>query len=294
MYTIHSTPSILNLQYLEGLGDRVPSTRHDLVNIARSPAIAAILKDLGYTYIHLESGIVSTGHSRLADQIVSFTPSGPVVRAGANPGSQSYAQSSPPLLSPHFIRRLARTTALWPILGERFLVGGSEPYEWWSPDRTIQMFNYLSNPIEVDGPRFVFAHIVKPHDPANFDKHGNQFDHHQGFDDYHDPSVPSAYVGQLIYINKLVLDTIDRLFHLHSEPPIVIIAGDHGRGVSRDHRHSILAGFYLPYGGAEGLDPGISSVNHFRYILDYYFGLSLGVLEDRVLWIASDRHDFRE
>ena len=294
IYTIQSTASILNLQYLDNLGHRVPRTLDDLVNIAQSHAIAAILKDLGYTYIHLESGYNSTDVSPLADQTVSFTPSGTLVRTGVDLRSRTVADSSALLLSSRFIGRLVRTTALWPVLGEQFLMGSTEPYEWWSPGRVIQMFDYLSSPVEVEGPRFVFAHIVKPHSPATFDKHGNQFDDHQGFEDYHDPSVPSAYVGQLIYVNKLVLDMIDELLQKHSEPPVIVIAGDHGHDISRNHRHSILSAFHLPYGGTDDLYPSISSVNHFRYILDFYFDLGLGLLDDRLFWYSGERGDFRK
>ena len=294
IYTIQSTPSILNLQYLDGLDHRIPETRDDLVDIARYHAIGAILKDLGYTYVHLESGIVSTGVSPLADQVVSFTPSGTLVRTNDEANFRTDAGTSRPLLSLRFIRRLVETTALGPVVGQQFLLGETEPYEWWSPNRTLQMFDFLSNPIEADGPKFVFAHIVKPHDPATFDKQGNYFDDHRGFDDYHDRSVPSAYMGQLIYVNKLVLNMIDGILKEQSDPPIIVIAGDHGRGISRNHRHSILGAFHLPYGGSAGLYASISSVNHFRYILDFYFGLGLGLLEDRTYWHSSDRNNFRK
>ena len=35
------------------------------------------------------------------------------------------------------------------------------------------MFGFLANPTDVDGPRFVFAHINKPHSPDSFDQYGN-------------------------------------------------------------------------------------------------------------------------
>jgi len=293
MYTIHSTPSLLNMQYLDGLGDRVPRTQDDLVGIARRHSVAAVLKDLGYTYIHLDSGVVSTQVSPLADRIELFTPSGTLSCSGSHAGAQSRAGDSGSFLSPRFIRALVQSTALEPLLGDQFLLGSSEPYIWWSPHRAIQMFDFLSTPIEAEGPKFVFAHIVKPHDPATFDKDGNYIDNHQGFDDYHDPSVASAYVGQLIYINKLVLDMIDGILGAAAEPPVIVIAGDHGRGTGVKHRHSILAAFHLPNGGSDRLYPTISSVNHFRYILDFYFGLDIGLLDDRTLSYSSDYSDFR-
>ena len=293
-YTIQSTPSLLNLHYLDRLGHRVPGTHHDLLDIARFHAIGAILKSLGYTYIHLDSGVLSTELAPQADRVVSFTPSGSLVRSTTGSISATGAGASHPLLSSRFIRRLVQTTALRPVLGQQFLLGDTEPYPWWSPHRALQMFDFLSNPIETDRPKFVLAHIVKPHDPPTFDKEGNYVDDDQGFDNYHDPSVPSAYIGQLIYVNKLVLDMIDRILQYSRDPPIVILAGDHGHGESSTHRHSILSAFHLPSGGTDALYPTISSVNHFRYILDFYFDYDLGLLDDRLLWYPSDRFDFRD
>ncbi len=293
-YTIQSTPSLLNLHYLESLGRRVPGTHHDLLEIARFHAIGAILKSLGYTYVHLDSGVLSTELAPQADRVVSFTPSGPLVRATTGSISSPDAAAAHPLLSSRFIRRLVQTTALRPVLGQQFLLGDTEPYPWWSPHRALQMFDYLASPIETDGPKFVLAHIVKPHDPSTFDKEGNFIDDAQGFDNYHDPSVPSAYVGQLIYINKLVLDMIDSVLRGHARPPIIVISGDHGHSTSREHRHSILSAFHFPGGGTENLYPTISSVNHFRFMLDYYFNFDFGLLDDRKLWYSSDHFDFRE
>ena len=293
-YTIHSTPSLLNLHFLDGLGHRVPGTHHELLDIARFHAIGAILRSLGYTYIHLDSGVLSTELAPQADRVVSFTPSGPLVRASTSSIASPAAAASHPLWSSRFIRRLIQTTALRPLIGQQFLLGDTEPYPWWSPHRATQMFDFLSNPLEITEPKFVFAHILKPHDPATFDKEGNYIDDDQGFDDYHDPSVPSAYVGQLIYINKLVLSMIDKILGNYSDPPIIVITADHGHGTSSSHRHSVLSAFHFPSGGADGLYPSISSVNHFRYILDTYFDFALGLLDDRRFWDPSDRFDFRD
>ena len=292
-YTIQSTPSLLNLHYLDSLGHRVPGSHHELLDIARFHAIGAILRNLGYTYIHLDSGVLSTELAPQADRVVSFTPSGPLVRATTGSISSPDAAASNPPWSSRFIRRLIQTTALRPVLGQQFLLGDTESYPWWSPHRALQMFDFLSSPIEAQGPKFVLAHIVKPHDPSTFDKAGNYIDDDQGFDDYYDPNVPSAYIGQLIYVNKLVLDMVDRILGSSPLPPIIILAGDHGHGENSTYRHAILSAFHFPSGGTAELYPTISSVNHFRYILDVYFDYDLGLLDDRLFSYPSDRFDFR-
>ena len=301
-YTIHSIPSSLNMAYLDGLDERVPSSHDSLVNLARNHAVAAVLKAIGYEYIHLASGFVSTDDSPLADQVITFTPSGTLTRRGTDAHSRTYSDSGSPLLSTRFTRGFVQTTALSPVVGEHFIRKGSDPYEWWSPHLALRMFEFLSGAIDAEGPKFVLAHIIKPHLPATFDQHGNYLDGDPGFDDSHDPSVSSAYIGQLIYVNKLVLDMIDSILQPDAEPPIIVIAADHGYSDDRHHEylvrtkhsHSILNAVHLPYGGAAGLYPSISSVNVFRYILDYYFDLGLGLIDDRSFELESDHYDFRK
>ena len=288
------------MAYLDGLGARIPASRDDLIDVSRSHALAAILRALGYKYIHLDSGYISTDASPLADRVVSFTPSGTLLRFENDDQSGSVRESSFLRLSIRFIRGMVQTTALAPILPQRVLFGSSSPYEWYSSHRALRMFEFLSNRTETDYPRFVFAHFLKPHLPATFDQHGNYID--AGFDDSHDPSVPNEYIGQLLYINKLVLNMIDSILQADSEPPIIVIAADHGYSDDRHHeysvrakyRHSILSAVHLPYGGSTGLYPSISIVNIFRYILDYYFDLEIGLIDDRSFELESDHYEFRK
>ena len=65
--------------------------------------------------------------------------------------------------------------------------------------------------------------------------------------------------------------------------PIIVIAADHGQFGEGSNRHHVLAAFHLPHGGNDGLYSSISSVNHFRSILDYYLRLDLDLLEDIIV-----------
>ena len=82
-----------------------------------------------------------------------------------------------------------------------------------------------------------------------------------------------------------MIEVVDAILENYEEPPIIVIAGDHGFLRYLEHSpyaHDILAAYLLPDGGESALYPSITSVNSFRVILDYYFGLDLGLLEDRV------------
>ena len=281
--TRQSIPSLLNMSYLDDLGPRTRSGSPDLFSMARHHRVGMILKKLGYTYVHLASGYEYTNKSPLADVIVHFTPSG-ILFDDVYGGYRSEL-SPESLLVGRFLRELIQTTLLRPILGHLLAPGGSFVYPWWHPARVLQMFDFLTNPIDVDGPKFVFAHIGKPHLPATFDRHGNAvpgINVHDAFRDDHDRSVPSPYIGQLIYLNSRILEMVDGISQHGENDTIIIISGDHGlKVIGRGASHDILAAFRLPDGGDRRLYPSISSVNHFRVILDFYFGLGIGLLEDR-------------
>ena len=289
--TAHSLSSSLNLSYLDGLGERSPATYDDVERLVHYNSLAVILKSLGYTYVHLESGYQITSEAPLADIFASFGPAG--VRVVTNKGH--LASSINPLISRIFGRELIRTTALRPVIESHFLSDDQSTYNWWSPYRALDMFEFLSQPMELDGPKFVFAHILKPNTPATFDRYGNyvlgtQREHQ--FSDSHDPSVPDAYTGQLIYTNVLVLSFIDDILRNQKDDPVIVIAGDHNLRRPSYPWHPILAAFLLPDGGDRGLYPSITSVNHFRHILKFYFQLDIELLEDRTVDHGVSDWDF--
>ncbi|MDE2903335.1 MAG: hypothetical protein OXP73_09920 [Chloroflexota bacterium] len=289
--TPHSLASSLNMSYLHELGPRTPARHHDLMNLVYYNSLAAILKTLGYTYVHLESGHQFTSKAPLADIFASFGPSG--IRVVSNQEHLSDAVN--PFVSRIFVRELIRTTVLRPVLQGWFLTGDEDTYNWWSPHRALDMFEFLSDPLDVDGPKFVFAHISKPKVPATFDRHGNyvlgNLVEHE-FSDTHDPSVPDAYAGQLIYINHLMINLIDDILRNQDSDPIIVIAGDHNRRGTGKPLHPILAAFRLPDDARQGLYPSISSVNHFRHILRAQFGLDIDIIEDRTILHSGVHWDF--
>lgn len=256
--SIQSLASSLNLAYLDDLGPRAPKTKRDGIALVQNNALATILKNLGYTYVHLESGQLVSSEAPLADIVVTFAPAGVSVSSSAQeklPYRYIQPAHSEGLLQSAFLRTLAQTTALHPLADHWFRPPDTSPYQWWAPERTLQMFGYLTESADLPGPKFVFAHIIKPHKPATFDQHGNMFlskEGSVGFSDVHDPTVPDAYIGQLIFINSLVLRTVDSILENYEDKPIIVIAGDHGRSNGYP-RHAILAAFHLPDGGGNAL-----------------------------------------
>ena len=289
--TPHSLASSLNMSYLHQLGSRTPKSHSDLMSLIYFNSLTAILKSLGYTYVHLESGHQFGSKAPLADIFITFGPSG--ARVISNQDDLSSTVN--PLVSRIFARELIRTTILRPIIQSQLLSDNETTYDWWSPHRALDMFEFLSKPISAQGPKFVFAHISKPKVPATFDRHGNYVlgtlatDQ---FSDDHDPSVPDAYAGQLIYVNSRVLRMIDDILNNEEKDPIIVIAGDHNRRGTHQPLHPILAAFRIP--NNENVKPhaAISSVNHFRYVLSAYFNMDIRLLEDRTISHSGVNWDF--
>ena len=283
--TAHSIASILNLDYIDNLRPEASVNKEVwLETIIQHHAVGSILQQLGYTYVHLESGYEWTDEAPPSDVLVTFTPEG--VRTSTRDVGFRYEISVASLLTGPFVRELVHTTALEPIVGHQLAPPPGLPYGWYHPGRTLQTFEFLTQPIDVERPKFVFAHIVKPHDPFHFDQHGNissDTSAFGGFDDAHDPSVPDAYIGQMIYINSQILKMVDGILGNYdsNDLPVIMISSDHGRKVGGDDVFKVLAAFHLPGSDGEPIGDSVILVNQFRIVFDYLFGFNLGLLEDR-------------
>jgi hypothetical protein len=181
------------------------------------------------------------------------------------------------------IGRALLRTALRPFLPASFEASFKPAYSWWQPTRTLATFEFLKGVPRDGGSVFTFGHVIKSHVLYSFDRFGNvSDDSEQGFGADHDPGVSEPYFGQLIYINNLVLETVDAILARSEITPIIVISADHGRrDQPGDPINSIFAAYLLPDDGNDVLYPSISSVNSFRVVLDYYFNLDHGLLEDR-------------
>ena len=285
-WTTFSIPSSLNMYYVhdEYLNPGNKSSRR-LAAQANDHALGLILKTLGYRYVHVSSGIEWSNTSRNADLVVDFTPAGLLLSGDKTEDPFSFKRATS-LLS-RFTDSLLRTTVARPFLSSEFDIHPDDPfaYRWQHPLRTLAWLDFMNEVAGMDGPKFVFAHLLKPHSPYSFDRHGNITFDSWGWRNEHDPTVPEPFYGQVIWLNGRILEVIDAILDDYEEPPIIVIAGDHGflRNLEQiPYAHDILAAYLLPDGGESALYPSITSVNSFRVILDYYFGLNLGLLEDRV------------
>lgn len=162
------------------------------------------------------------------------------------------------------------------------------------------IFDRLPDASAGERPSFVFAHIPAPHPPFVFGADGEavSFDIRFITDDGDRlttiiglENYQKAYISQVSYLNRLLMDTIQKIQSSARRPLIIIIQGDHGPGSMLDwesvensnvpERMSILNAYYFSDRRYRALYPEITPVNTFRVILDQYFCTRLGLLEDK-------------
>jgi hypothetical protein len=146
-------------------------------------------------------------------------------------------------------------------------------------------------------PRFVFAHVLSPHPPFLFDRDGNAVtpageyriwdgSHYRGTH----AEYQAGYRGQVEFMQRAILNTLDRIIENHPEA-VIVLQGDHGPGMHLNwssfertnlkERFGILNAYRVSDRLKEKLYPTITPVNSFRLILNEYFGMDLAVLEDK-------------
>jgi hypothetical protein len=171
----------------------------------------------------------------------------------------------------------------------------------------LHNFERLPEVATMDGPKFVFTHIIAPHPPYVFDSEGNPLTPAYSFtlsdQIISDPTeLRTGYIEQMQFINTKMLETIDGILENSKSPPIIIIQGDHGPGTqinydSLEHsclyeRFSILNAYYLPGVDKASIPMDLSPVNSFRFLFNTYFNADLEILPNRQ-YFSTSAHFYR-
>ena len=276
-----SVASALNMNYIS---DLLPEMNEDSGNVVPLRTLAdrsevfRFLKKRGYTIVAFSSGYELT---EMANADIYLTPG---------------------WFADEFENALLDMTPIW-VLFKRF--GPAQQHR----ARLLYMFDCLGRLADRHSPKFVFAHLVAPHRPFVFDADGGPVDPEhlnrpggtglswlegKGGEDYR-----KFYKNELIYLNRKLRETIDRILANSDRPAIIVLQGDHGpRSSARDHdpptealkeRFHILNAYHLPGQARDRLYPTITPVNSFAVILNYYFGAQYALHEDRSFYSTRSK-----
>lgn len=257
--TLLSLASSLNMDYIH-------DSKTPYRTLIKKNQVAWFLRSKGYRHVHIGSGWFSpTVRNRLAD----INLKGPRI--------SEYAMT------------LVNLTPLEPVL------------KVWLADlirkNILFAFDALLRTTRMEGPLFVFAHILSPHPPFVFTKDGAPVPGAKIL--WQGPAWhrKSLYTGEMRFLNKKIREVVETL--LQQDPkPVILLQGDHGpahfwrgswqdQGVPDDRRVALrerfgnLSAYYLPGTPAPELYPSITPVNSFRIIFNRYFGADYPLLPDR-------------
>jgi hypothetical protein len=277
MYTRLSLSSFLNMRYLDDdIRSFGPNPPRGAVNpLLREFEVARRMKRLGYTYRHIGGYWHVTRSSPIADENVSYLPS--------------------------FVEEFAfvflEQTVLHPFLKAMPAYG-----DWFQPGVVhLQQFKGIPKPEGERGPVFTFAHVLAPHSPYVFDRHGIK----GGETSLTKWERPLEYAEQVRFLNQQILEIVDEIDRVSGRDAIILVHGDHGSrsqgqlgGTPDQNREQMatFAAYRVPPETRAALYPGMSLVNNWRVILTTAFGATdLPLLPDRTFYSDPDRiYDLEE
>ena len=259
-----SLGSALNMDYLQNLDksfDPKTTNQRPIWDSIRYSAVAADLKKIGYKTVAFSTGFA---WSELDNADVYFSPS-PLTSGMTN-----------------FESLILRTTPIRHLEWLGFFnldeIDGQQYRE-----RTMLEFNSMTNLARMPGPKFVFVHIINPHEPFVFGPDGSPIDPAPFINEermYTRAKYILGYQSQIPFLNKKLEESIKTLIAESSVPPVIILQTDTGPLFTKgSDTFKILNAFYMP-GHTDQLYPSISSVNTFRVVFNTYFGTNYSIFDD--------------
>ncbi len=282
-----SLVSSLSMDYLdadalqaeaENAKDREPI--HRLLR-ERLPVPTA-LKELGYEYLHIGNWWTPSATNVDADRTFHYD------------GQDEFSTV------------LAQTTLL-----RAFTEPESAPTDPWDwrvlREHTRYALGRLDEIPALPGPKFVFAHLLLPHDPYVFDTDGSFMDRAQ----VEQQGQVESYRRQLSYANDRMLQLVDRILSQSGPDAVIMLQADEGPFPARyradewgfdwrnarddelEEKFGILFAMRVPEADldAAGFHDAITPVNTFRLIFNARFGTDLPLLPDRI-WAHTDLSHF--
>lgn len=165
-------------------------------------------------------------------------------------------------------------------------------------DQQLCFFSELSEIHKsINEPMFLIGHIVLPHPPNVFGPNGEHVIPRDTWTVWGNEKDKQIYLDTLQYANKRTLEFVDKILSETKQPPIIIIASDHGTDFGVDwknpddsmlkQRFNNFIAVYVPK-GKEQLYDDMTPINIFRIILNTNFNGKYTLLNDTSFWSAYD------
>lgn len=275
-----SLSSNLNMNYLEELGENYRqgnTSRAGIKELIQDSRVRRILESIGYRTVAFETGFNITQWEN-ADIYLSPQEGGLIEErlfSGINEFELLVLRNS-------LTRIVIDSAAYLPEILQPDLNSPKRIHQ----ERILYVLGKLKTLPQMDGPKFVFAHMVIPHGPFVFEPDGD-------FVDYDKPYY-QGYKDQVSFINRKITPILQEIIQQSDPEPVIILQADHGAVKSTpDKRVNILNAYYLPGEGNDQLYDSLSPVNNFRLIFNKYFEGDFEILEDASLFSTYNQpYDF--
>jgi len=266
--------STFNMDYLPALDERIKpgsQARTPLWNLIRNSAVMDYVEGLGYQSVAFATGFPWSEWDH-ADLYLEADP----LRGGLT----------------EFEGLVLGTTA-YRIAEDEGLVDTKLTTFNRYRERSQFVLDTLPTLAKLNGPQFVFAHILLPHPPFVFAEDGSRSDPLSFLNDkdqYPANKYAAGYVMQLQFINREIARIVQEIIASSDTPPVIIIQGDHGPWLQpKDRRLSILNAYYLP-GHQDAVSRTITPVNTFRLVFNLYLGGDFDLLPDESFFSPVPNH----
>lgn len=264
--TWYSIASMLNMNYLDAMPPINGETREVpwMVPYIKHSIVQSKLKAMGYRTVAFETGF---GFSEMTDADIYLQPSDQnvlkVISGNVNAFELLYL----------------RTTifSAWMDLSG---ISTDEIENTIKLERENFIYSALQNDVpKMEGPKFVFAHILTTHYPFVYpDKSFDQ-----------DPVVSQfgsrtrGYHDSLVYSDKMMTPIIETILNSSKTPPVIIITGDHGPSIKLEAENAVqnIDAIFLGGQKTDLLYPTITPVNIFRVVFDTVFNEDYPLLPDQ-------------
>jgi hypothetical protein len=244
-------------------------------------AVPVALKELGYAYFHIGNWWTPSNDNVDADRTFVYD--------GQDEFTTVLAQTT-------FLRAITEPAA-----------APDDPWDWRVlRENTLFAMDTLDQMPEAPGPKFVFAHLLMPHDPYVFDADGSFMDRAQ----VAAQGNLESYRRHLSYGNARMLGLVDQILE-RSPNAVVMLQADEGpfpeeysrdewgfewreaTDVQLEQKFGILYAMRVPGVDLDehGFHDALTPVNAFRIIFNARFGTDLELLPDRT-WAHRDLYHF--
>jgi hypothetical protein len=182
------------------------------------------------------------------------------------------------------------TTALHPLMTRPFFLRNKYVHNY---NRILFTLDELPKLTQLEGPKFVYIHMLIPHRPNIFMPDGSM----NLNTDYYQKGVGEGinreydiegYINNTKFINSRLPDVLRKLIEESPTPPIIIIQGDHGYQLP-DIRFDNLNAYFFPDRNYGMLYEKITPVNTFRVVFNTYFGSDYPLLKDQSINVGINR-----